>query len=213
MGLLKRCVLVAAFLALGGCALTAEKIDVGYQPASGVAPIEGAGNVQVALQVNDVRTERDRVSSKTNGYGQKMGAISLNQDLTELVKGALEAELGARGYSLDGSGIQLVCDIVDFNNEFRSGFWSGTAVGNVRFNVKIRSSEGNIIYTEMITGDGQEEGIQLASGKNAVPALERALQAAVAALMARSDFHAALAKAGGAADGQPPSRYHAPGSE
>ncbi|MEN1957361.1 YajG family lipoprotein [Luteimonas sp. MJ204] len=208
-----RCVLVAAFLALGGCALTAEKIDVAYQPASGVAPIEGAGNVQVALQVNDVRTERDRVSSKTNGYGQKMGAISLNQDLTELVKDALEAELDVRGYSLAGNGIQLVCDIVDFNNEFRSGFWSGTAVGNVRFNVKIRSSEGNIIYTEMITGDGQEEGIQLASGKNAAPALERALQAAVAALMARSDFHAALAKAGGAAGGQPPPMPQTPGSE
>jgi uncharacterized lipoprotein len=193
---------VVVWLALGGCAMTAEKIDVAYQPASVAVPVEGAGNVQVALLVNDVRTERDRVSSKTNGYGQKMGAISLNQDLTELVKGALAAELGARGYDLDSSGTQLVCDIVDFNNEFRSGFWSGTAVGNVRFNVKIRSSAGNIIYSEMITGDGQEEGIQLASGRNAAPALERALQAAVEALMARSDFHAALANAGGTADAQ-----------
>ena len=41
--------------------------------------------------------------------------------------------------------------------------------------------------------------LEMATGRNARPALEKALQTTIASLMARQDFHQALLRAGGAA--------------
>lgn len=192
-----RLLMAAALLLLGGCALTPEKIDVGYAPSVNVQKVSGAENIHASLIVNDVRTNKDRVASKTNAYGTEMAAISTNQDLVSLVRDALRAELTNRGYKIDGSNTQIICDIFDFNNQFRTGFWSGTAEGSVRLNVKVRSVDGNITFSETVTGQGREEKIQLASGKNAKPALEKALKQAIENLMERQDFHRALLRAGG----------------
>lgn len=187
-----RLAIALAMLVLGGCALTPETIDVGYVPSANVQEVQGASDVHASLLVNDVRTNKERVASKTNAYGTEMGAISLNQDLVTLVHDALLTELSNRGYAMDGGGTQVVCDIFDFANRFRSGFWSGTAEGSVRLNVKVRTADGNIIFSETVTGEGRQEKIQLASGKNAKPALEKALKDAIDNLMARQDFHQAL---------------------
>lgn len=184
---------------LGGCAFTPEKIDVAYAPSVGTARIPGAENVRVEVTVNDVRTVKDRVASKSNAYGAQLAPISINQDLVTLVKDALKTELSMRGYVVDGGNIQVVCDIFDFANNFRPGFWSGTAEAGVRLQVKVRDKAGNITFAETVSGQGAEEHIQMATGRNAKPALEKALQATIASLMARQDFHQALLRAGSSA--------------
>lgn len=194
MGIAVRCgvvVLACTMAVLSGCALTPEKINLAYAPVVGVSKIPGADHVKVDVVVNDVRTDK-RVGSKSNAYGAELAAISANQDIVVLVRDALKSELSARGYEIGNSNIQLVCSIFDFANKFRPGFWSGTAEASVRLQVKIRDRGGNTIYDEIVTGQGTEEHIQLATGKNAKPALERALQASMQTLMDRQDFHDAL---------------------
>lgn len=185
-------------IALGGCALTPEKIDIAYTPTVGAQAIPGAGNVRIDVIVNDVRKDKERVASKSNGYGMEMAAISSNQDIVVLVRDALKNELSMRGYKTTGGNVRVVCDIFDFENKFRAGFWSGTAEASVRLVIKVRDESGRTLYDETVTGQGEQEKIQLASGKNAKPALEKALQAAIASLMARQDFHEALLRAGAA---------------
>lgn len=185
-------------LALGGCALTPEKIDIAYAPTVGASAIPGAENVHLDVIVNDVRKDKERVASKSNGYGMEMASISLNQDIVALVRDALKNELAMRGYKTGDGNVQVVCDIFDFENKFRPGFWSGTAVASVRLLIKVRGNSGQTVYDETVTGQGEEEKIQIASGRNAKPALEKALQAAIASLMARQDFHQALLRAGSA---------------
>lgn len=191
--------MVVLALCLGGCAFTPEKIDIAYAPSVGAARIPGAESVRLDVMVNDVRTVKDRVASKSNAYGAQLAPISVNQDLAALVKDALKTELLMRGYNVEGGNIQVVCDIFDFANNFRPGFWSGTAEAGVRLQVKVRDRAGNITFAETISGQGAEDHIQMATGRNARPALEKALQSTIASLMARQDFHQALLRTGGAA--------------
>lgn len=186
-------------LNLAGCALTPEKIDIAYAPTVGVAKIAGAENVRLNVVVNDVRTHKDRVGSKSNAYGAELAPISVNQDLVALVKDALKTELSMRGYDVSGGNIQVVCDIFDFDNKFRAGFWSGTAEASVRLQIKVRDKVGNTVFDETVSGQGTEEHIQMATGRNAKPALEKALQATISSLIAREDFHRALLRTSGSA--------------
>lgn len=183
-------------LLLPSCALTPEKIDLVYTPASNAVVVEGAAGTELNVVVNDVRARTDRVASKVNGYGQEMAAISLNQDVSKLVEDALELELRNRGFNVNGSGVQVVAEVYDFQNEFQSGFWSGTALASVRLNIKVRNASGVYTFSEMIVGQGRKEKIQLATGKNAQPALDEALRNAMKALFERDDFYSAIRKAG-----------------
>jgi uncharacterized lipoprotein YajG len=191
-------VLVILMAALSGCAFTPEKIDLAYAPTIGASKVPGAERVKVNVVVNDIRTDK-RVGSKSNAYGAEMAAITSNQDVVVLVRDALTSELAARGYEVGDSNVELICSIFDFANKFRPGFWSGTAEASVRLQVKIRDDAGNTIYDETVIGQGTEEHIQVATGRNAKPALEKALQMAMRSLMDRQDFHAALLRTAPAA--------------
>jgi uncharacterized lipoprotein len=183
-------------LGMGGCAFTPEKIDIAYAPTVGATAVPGADKIKLDVSVNDVRTNKERVGSKSNGYGAELAPISTNQDIVVLVHDALQNELAMRGYQVGSGDVHVICSIFDFANKFRTGFWSGTAEGSVRLQVKIRNEAGNTLFDEIITGQGTEEHIQVAAGRNAKPALEKALHDAMVTLMARQDFHQALLRAG-----------------
>lgn len=186
---------VVAVAALSSCALTTEHINLSYTPAANVQVVAGASSIPVTVVVSDVRTNTERVSSKVNGYGQEMAGIISNQDIAGLVKSSLETELRDRGYPLSTNGVSVLCEIYDFYNKFQSGFWSGTAIASVRLNIKVRNPDGSYIFSEMVRGEGRTEKIQLASGKNAQPALDAALRSALADLFQRQDFYQSLQKA------------------
>lgn len=190
-----RALVVVAIASLSGCALTSEHIDLNYTPATDAQAVPGASSIPVTVVISDVRSTTDRVSSKVNGYGQEMGAIISNQDVPGLVKNALETEMHDRGYPIDASGVAVLCEIYDFYNKFQTGFWSGTAVANVRLNIKVRNRDGSYIFSEMVRGEGRTEKIQLATGSNAKPALDKALRAALDALFQRHDFYESIQKA------------------
>lgn len=184
-----------ACAAFTGCALTPETIAVEYAPSTNVLPIAVASSVPITVVVSDARGATDRVASKQNMYGMEMAAISTTEEIPEIVKSAMEAELSARGYAVNDTGVVVACEVFDFSSKFQSGFWSGTAVANVRLNVKVRNAQGSYIFSELVRGEGRKEKIQLASGANAKPALDAALKQTMDNLFARPDFFAAIARA------------------
>ena len=191
--------LVIVAILANGCALTTEYVDIEYIPEAGVSKVDGADFVEVSVKLTDMRTTKDKVSCKKNGYGMEMAAIISNDDVTTLVANAIEDELRNRGFKITEGGVQVDIELNKFYNDFKVGSWSGSATSVVIMNVKVKRLDGNINYVKSITGLhtvklSPLKTILLYTGKNAKMTLEVALKDAVSKLMHDSSFIAALVK-------------------
>ena len=88
------------FLLFGSCALTQEHINLEYVPQAGVTKISQAQGDIVRVEVDDQRTSKTHVGHKVNGYGMEMAEIIADNDIPQMVKGAVESELTDRGFTL-----------------------------------------------------------------------------------------------------------------
>src|SRR5207247_6373127 len=129
-----------------------------------------------------------RVGSKKNCYGQEMAAIIAKEDVMDTVKQAVETELSHRGFKLSSGDTLLLIQVVKFLNDFKPGMWSGDAVAEVTMEVQIKKADGNIAYSKVVSGEGKNPNIQMASGKNAKIALDAALYSAVERLFGDPAF-------------------------
>jgi uncharacterized lipoprotein YajG len=176
-----------SILLFSGCALTQETVTLSYTPQISVDKIAGADSVMVKVEVSDVRTIRDKVSCKKNGYGMEMASIVATNDVAQTLQKAIEAELVSRGFSR-GDVVLVFAELQKFYNDFKSGFWSWTALSEVTMNIQVKKKDGSILFSKVISAEGKNEGIQLASGENARIALDEALKNSVAMLMSEKAF-------------------------
>jgi uncharacterized lipoprotein YajG len=189
--------LLVLAVALGsGCAVTKDYVNLGYLPQQGVAKVDGADKVTVAVTLTDARSTKDKVSCKKNGYGMEMASIISKDDVAALVSGAIADELRNRGFKVNGGRVIVGIELTKFYADFKIGFWSGTAAGEAACNVQVKKPDGNINYAKGVTGLYDNKGCQLASGKNAKIALEGALKDVVAKLMQDESFIKAILQAG-----------------
>lgn len=179
--------LFLAILLFSGCALTTETVKLSYDPQTNVNKIAGADSVKVKVEVSDVRAIRDKVSSKKNGYGMEMASIIAENDVTQLLQTAIEVELISRGF-VSGDVVLVFAELQKFYNDFKTGMWSGTALAEVTMNIQIRKRDGSILFSKVISAEGKNAGIQIASGENARIALNEALKNSVTILMAEKAF-------------------------
>jgi uncharacterized lipoprotein YajG len=204
-----RTFLVIALAAmLPACALMTESIDVPYQPdAAQVAPVPGAAAEIVAVDASDARASyRDRVSTKKNGYGMEMAAITASNDIPATVADAIKGQLSARGFKIGGGGADVSVEVLKFYNDFKNGFFSGDAVADVALNVKVLRPDKTIAYAKFYDASGTEPNIQLASGSNARLALIAALRNAINSVVSDPEFIAAVLSV------RPPNASAAPSS-
>jgi uncharacterized lipoprotein len=185
---------IALVLSVTGCALTKDHISINYSPQTNVIKVAGAELVAAAVQVSDLRAAKDRVGSKKNGYGMEMAAIVANEDITDTVRNAVEAELKQRGFTVGPGDLLLSIQVIRFQNDFKVGFWAGDAIAELMLETQLRKSDGAIVYSKVISGDGAKMNIQLASGSNAKVALEGALRSAMERLFGDPVFIDALLK-------------------
>lgn len=182
---------------LSGCAFTQEKIDLSYNPQLGISEIANAKNVIVSVKINDVRQDKsNKVSSKKNGYGVELAPIIVNEDVTLIIKQAIEQELKIRGFSVGNKAfVEIVADLTRFWNDFKSGFFVGNAVADLNMTILVKSNNEGILYTRQIVAQGIEPNIQLANGDNARLALNRALGNGIKILFEDQVFINSLLKA------------------
>lgn len=172
--------------------MTTDTTELSYQPAKLDAPIPAASSVRVGVFVDDERIVRDRVGVKKNGYGMEMAPISAANDVPILIKNAIRTALAKRGYQVGDTGLLVRVGLVKFMNDFKMGFWTGTAVGELIMNVEVRKNSGQIIYSKSVVGQGINSGEVIAGGSGAKTALELALQDGVAKLVDDPSFTQAL---------------------
>lgn len=188
--------LLVLAVALGsGCAVTKDYVNLGYMPQQGVTKVDGADKVAVTVTLADVRSTKDKVSCKKNGYGMEMAAIISKDDVATLVSSAITDELRNRGFKVNGGRVTVGIELTKFYNDFKIGFWSGSAAAEAACNVQVKKPDGNINYAKAVAGSHTKTGIQICSGKNAKIALEGALKDLVAKMMQDESFLQALLQA------------------
>lgn len=189
-------VAMLAALSLSACALTVDEVDVAYKPQTQPVAIGGADNVKVKVTASDARaSNRDRISVKKNGYGMEMAAIVPKQDLTQVVSGAIEQDLKARGFRIEAGQVFVLVDIAKFYNDFKVGMFVGQAAGEVMLNVQEMNAAGRLLYSKSYPGEHVVSDIMMASGANAKEAVEGALGNAVAKMMGDQYFIQAMIEA------------------
>jgi uncharacterized lipoprotein len=186
--------LYGVVVALSGCALTTDRIDIGYGQKQGIVQMPGANKVSVAVQVADLRQDKGKVSSKKNGYGMEMAPIVATEDVAVTIRRAIEQELRARGFQLAAGTavVQIAVDLTRFYNDYKTGFFAGDAVADLNMSVTVKSSKGELLYTRQVIVQGVEQNVQLATGDNARLALNRALENGMRTLFEDQAFLAAL---------------------
>lgn len=194
----------AMVLALSGCALTTDRIELQHNATPGIEKIQGAEGVSVRVQVADLRPDKSKVSSKKNGFGMEMAPILAVEDVAVTVRRAIETELRARGFQLgsDTALVQIAADLIRFYNDHKVGFFAGDAVADLNMTVTVKSSNGEQRYSRQVVAQGIEPNTQLMSGENARLALNRALENGMRTLFEDRAFLVALVKAAPAAVGK-----------
>jgi len=189
--------LVAAAFVLGnlltGCAYSVDRINLHYVPQEHVQPIAASHGIAVEVRVKDVRTQMDRVGAK--GVANQAAAIVSNTDVATLLQGAIETELRQRGYTVTSANVLLVGDLSNFVTTWEQGVWSGSAHGSCQLMVKIKDKSGNLLFSEIVSGQATKKGVQVTSGANAKVVLEMALQDAMNRLFGMEELYEAIGKA------------------
>ncbi|WP_449432320.1 YajG family lipoprotein [Pseudomonas putida] len=190
---------IASMLVIGalhGCAFTTETIDIGYAPQPGVGKIQGAENVSVTVDVADSRPDKNKVSSKKNGYGMETAPILANEEVAATVRRALTQEINARGFKSGNSpaDVKVSAVVNRFYNDHKLGFFSGDAMADFGMSVEVRRASGETVFSRTIVSQGTEPNTQLATGNNAKLALDRALASGIKTLFDDPSFLSALSE-------------------
>lgn len=189
-------ILLLPLFLLTGCAVTRDHVSLMYEPMADVKQIAEAENTTVHVTVNDNRHRKDRVGRKINGYGMPMALIVCDNQVDELVKEALLKELANRGFvsSPHDPHILVNVELNKMSNRFELGFWSGKSRSETNLTIKVQGPDGTPTYSKTIVGEGGEDSVYLAGGKNAKIALEQSLQHAIVQIVEDPEFINALLK-------------------
>ena len=159
---------MATMTLFSGCAVTQARIGPSYEPQTNIQRLADADKVTVDVSMSDEREIMTRVGKKVNGYGMEMAPIIATNNVAELTRQAIETELVHRGFALGTTNaVNVMGELHRFYNEFKEGFWAGDAIAEVTVNIVVKNPGGTIVYTKLISGQGTEPNIQLASGDNA----------------------------------------------
>ncbi|MEN2990289.1 YajG family lipoprotein [Tistrella sp. BH-R2-4] len=184
---------VFALLIVSACAFTEDAVTVRYTAPANLAVVPGAEAVSVAVTPVDGRVaNRDRVSSKKNGYDMETARIVATNDVVGEVAEAIKAELASLGFTIGDGGVAIVVETQTFYNDFKLGFWSSEAVAEVAFMLTARKPDGTLIYSRAYRAVGMNKEIMLMTGEAAEPALDEALRNAVLQVANDTDLQTAL---------------------
>lgn len=189
-------ILLACFMSVG-CALTTDRIALEYQPMAGVQSLKEAEGITVLVSVNDLRSDKTRVSCKKNGFGMEMAPIIAEEDPAITIKRALETEFKARGFKIGSEALVLInSDITRFWNDHKTGFFAGDSIADLNMTVLVKSkSGGKTLFTKQINVQGVESNIQIQGGNNAKIALDKALMNGIRQLFEDGGFLDSIIKA------------------
>jgi len=181
---------VLAGLFAGGCAFTTGHVNVSYTPAPEVTKIAGDAAPKVLVEVTDKRPTQV-LGEKINGFGMKTADIVADNDVAATIKSAFETELEDRGFAAGTGGNVIAVTLVNFQNQYTPGFWSGEAQATLGMDVAVKNPDGSTPFNKYFQAE-VNDWIEIAGEDNAQLMLDGALEKTVSKVFADSDFIRAL---------------------
>jgi uncharacterized lipoprotein YajG len=178
-------------------------ISLTYIPEQTLVGVSGAQLVYVEVTVNDKRPAKETVGEFRSDLVTR--PIVTHDDLTKLVKSALDSELRNRGFELGAGNAFVVVDLsrIEVKRTVKAGWgsWSNISTPFVEIsteamaimNVLVKRKTGEVLYSKQISGKASFTGTQnetLSSGCQR--ALNYALDRLVRNQMAEPAFMNAL---------------------
>lgn len=186
--------LACSLAVLTGCSYVPENVDVSYEPLQYTNKIENASKILVDVQVVDNRRDGKTVSRKKGDRNVERASIRLANDLSEEITRAVSSELYNRGFGIQTGDTAVQIEIQKFYNEFKEGFIGSRGLSELILSVNVTKHTGNIHYSKMIIGIGENDSVWIHSGNNAKRALNAALSDAIHKLFNDRAFLQALTR-------------------
>ena len=164
---------------LHGCAAIPESHKLTYEPQADVAAVDGASEVAVNVVVADEREDQRRISHKRHGWGFPMASIHSEEPVEEAVKAAIEQELLARGFGLDGDASVIIQgDIIELysNVHLIDTFFTGKTVGKSTIQIEVVSEADEVRFSREISVAPEHKGVVYQSASNLARPIEMAME-------------------------------------
>lgn len=167
---------VAIAVASSSLAACQAEVTLAYTPSANPPVVAGAAGVVLAVTAIDKRAQfRDRVSTKN---GLAASPVVPTNDVVDLVRSAVEAELKAEGFRIGIGGGKVVIDVQNFYNDFVLGS-SHFAKASVTFTLRVKDANDATRYTQIYDGSADERYTFSETANTAKLSLDRALADAV----------------------------------
>lgn len=196
MKLYKSIFALAAIAFLHGCAAIPESHKLAYEPQENIAVIEGASQISANIEISDEREETSRISHKKYSLGGfRMGSISSEEPVEDVIQGAIKKELMARGFGIDsGASLTIKGDIINLysNLHLIDTLFTGKAVADSTMNVTVTSRSNETLYSREISVSPEHKGIMYMSAYNLARPIEMAIEETLDVLFNDPEFIEAL---------------------
>ncbi len=180
-----------------GCGLIKHDVVLSYDPQKNVEKVDTPGTVKLGIEITDVRPVRDKVGYIMTNWGVKFAPIIAENNVVDVLKSGIKAELRNRGFELGNGSVQLLVELNKCYSDFGFDFFAieSTGVAQVVMNVHVEKPDNTSLYSKSITGQYTHAYLRLSGGGDAKIALDGALKSAVSQLFADSAFIESLLKA------------------
>ncbi len=153
--------LMAVGSLIPGCASEARKLPISYVPQQNVQAIKGAGAVPVEVRVEDLQPDEYWSTwDALNPFADEATVRFHVEDAADIVKGAAETELKARGFKIAADGALVTIQLDRFAAQMTEsgGAWKGvtaTVRGYISMRVQVRPQTGKVLFSRKVGAEAE----------------------------------------------------------
>lgn len=153
--------LITLALLSQACAFTDATLPVQHDNnANIIGPVSDIGKITfTSPQLDDTRTDKQRIGWKKNSYGQQTASIYTEQPVHKILENAITDAINDNGHTISEDGPIIITGSVDrFWFETDINFWTIEFTGDIQCTLNfIDSITSETIYTSAYTGTHKKE--------------------------------------------------------
>ena len=197
MKLFNYLLLGSLLLLLTSCAYTTSTVKVDYTPQDYSVHVDSSSSIFVQKLSDQRGVEPNLLSYKGVQY-KTTGKYITDREIADIVTDAIKGVLTKMGYPLvdNGGNVTLKGEILKLDSQVLMGFWSGELDSNIQLNLKLSDNKsGAVIWSEIVSGNGQTTGLQIDSEEHRKEVIEKALDNLMSKIANSTTLREAIAKA------------------
>ena len=144
-------VLCASLLVFSACAPPLN-VHVSYISKNDSQQVANADKVTIDLTVQDLRANKSTIGTVFGSFNQRHSIVS-SDNVPDVIQGAFDIELEARGFNLGSGPAVVIVDLNYLETEREVESWSaGRGQSLVVLNIKVKTPAGPALYSHEFYG-------------------------------------------------------------